>query len=155
MGDFLWKVMKDTGKGIKGYVKAQLKLIGITFLILFIGLDTFDVAHPFLISLGISILDMIPVLGIGIVLVPWSIISFIMGNTDLATKIAILFVIAVILRQILEPIIVGKHIGIRPLYTFIATLLGSIVLGPIGIILAPAIAILIISIQNNRNSFQK
>lgn len=155
MNNFLWKVMKDTGKGIKGYVMAQLKLIGITFLILFIGLDMIDVAYPFLISLGISILDMIPVLGIGIVLVPWSIISFLMGNTDLATKIAILFVIAVILRQVLEPIIVGKHIGIRPVYTFITTLIGSIVLGPIGIILGPAIAIVIIAIQKNRNNSYK
>lgn len=155
MNNFLRNVMKDTSSGIKGYIKAQLKLIGITFLIIFIGLDMIDIAHPFLVSLGISILDMIPVLGIGIVLVPWSIISFVMGNTDLATKIAILFVIAVIVRQVLEPIIVGKHIGIRPLYTFVATLLGSIALGPIGIILGPAIAILIISIQNNRRSSTK
>ncbi len=155
MNDFLWNVMKDTGKGIKGYLKAQLKLIGVTFLILFVGLDLMDIAHPFLISLGISTLDLIPVLGIGIVLIPWSIISFLMGNTDIATQIAILFVIAVILRQVLEPIIVGRHIGIKPIYTFIATILGSIVLGPIGIILGPVIAILITSIQNNRNSQKK
>ncbi|WP_353093284.1 AI-2E family transporter [Tissierella praeacuta] len=149
--DFLKRVIDDTGKGIKGYIKAQITLMFITFIILNIGLALINVPHPILISGGISILDVIPVLGAGIVMIPWSIISFIMGNKDLGLNLAILYVILVILRQFIEPKIVGKEIGVRPLYTFIATILGAMILGPIGIMLGPIIAVIINSIMKIKN----
>ncbi len=144
--DFLRQIINDTGKGIKGYMKAQITLMIITFIILGIGLTVINAPHPVLISAGIAILDIIPVLGAGLVMIPWSIISFIMGNKDMGANLAILYVVLVILRQFIEPKIVGKEIGVRPLYTFIATILGSIILGPIGIILGPIIAVIINSI---------
>ena len=80
--EFLLQVIKDTGKGIKGYIKSQLILMIITFIILSISLTIIDVTHPILISLGISILDILPIVGSGIVMVPWAIISF--GRQDSA-----------------------------------------------------------------------
>ncbi|MDR7856665.1 AI-2E family transporter [Tissierella sp.] len=144
--DFLKQIISDTGIGIKGYMKAQFKLMFITFIILSIGLTIIAAPHPILISAGISILDIIPVLGAGIVMIPWSIISFIVGNKDMGANIAIIYVVLVIVRQFIEPKIVGKEIGVRPLYTFIATILGAMILGPIGVILGPLIAIVINSI---------
>ncbi|MPW27123.1 AI-2E family transporter [Alkalibaculum sp. M08DMB] len=140
----------DTQKGVIGYIKAQIYLMGITFLVIYIGLNTFGVAYSLIISLGLSILDIIPVIGIGLVLIPWSIISFIMGNTDLGTHLAIIYILTVILRQILEPILVGKHIGIRPIYIFIATVIGFIILGPIGLIFGPIFAIILKAIVKNQ-----
>lgn len=148
--DFINRIVKDTGKGVKGYIKSQIKLMLITFIAFSIGLTIIKVPHPILISAGISILDIIPVLGTGIVMIPWVIISFALGNKDMAANLAILYVVLFILRQFIEPIIVGKEIGIKPLYTVIATILGSIILGPIGIILGPLVAIVIRSIINTK-----
>ncbi|MDU5081555.1 AI-2E family transporter [uncultured Tissierella sp.] len=148
--DFLKQIMNDTGKGIKGYMKAQVTLMIITFIILGIGLTIIDAKHPILISAGIAILDIIPVLGAGIVMIPWAVINFIIGNKDMGADLATLYVILVILRQFIEPKIVGKEIGVRPLYTFIATILGSIILGPVGIILGPLVAVIISSIMKTK-----
>lgn len=144
--EFLLQIIKDTGKGIKGYIKSQLILMMITLIILSISLTIIDVPHPILISLGISILDILPIVGSGIVMVPWAIISFIVGNNQLGISLAIVYAILIIIRQIIEPRILGKEIGIRPLYTFIATILGSMILGPIGVILGPLIAVVINSV---------
>ncbi|WP_406242480.1 AI-2E family transporter [Tissierella carlieri] len=148
--DFLKQIINDTGKGIKGYMKAQVTLMIITFIILVIGLTIIDAKHPILISAGIAILDIIPVLGAGIVMIPWAVINFIIGNKDMGADLATLYVILVILRQFIEPKIVGKEIGVRPLYTFIATILGSIILGPVGIILGPLAAVIISSIMKTK-----
>ena len=144
--EFIMQIFKDTGKGIKGYFKSQLILMIITFITFSIGLSIIGASFPILIALGIAILDIIPVLGSGIVMIPWSIISFISGNTDKGIKLAILYVALTILRQIIEPKITGDQIGIKPLYTFAATVLGSLLFGPIGVIVGPIIAVLINSI---------
>ncbi len=145
--DFLKQVIYDTGKGIKGYMKAQATLMFITFIILSIGLTAIKVQYSILISAGISILDIIPVLGAGIVMLPWAIINFLIGNKEIGTDLATLYVVLVILRQLAEPKVVGKEIGVRPIYTFIATILGSMILGPIGIVLGPITAVIINSIM--------
>lgn len=149
--DFLRQIINDTGKGIKGYMKAQITLMCITFIIAGIGLTIIEAPYPILISAVIAILDIIPLLGAGLVMIPWSIISFIIGNKDMGANLAIIYVILVILRQFIEPKIVGKEIGVRPLYTFIATILGTMILGPIGIILGPIIAVVINSIIKMKN----
>lgn len=150
--EFLSQMIKDTGKGLKGYFKSQLILMGITFLILSIGLTTIDVKNAILISIGISIIDILPVLGSGIIIVPWSIISFILGNSYLGKGLALIYIIVIITRQVLEPKIMGKEIGVRPLYTFLATILGSIILGPVGLIVGPLIAVVITSIIRTKKN---
>lgn len=141
--EFILRIIKDTGKGIKGYLKSQLILMLITFIILGISLTIIEVPMSILIALGISILDVLPIVGSGIIMIPWSIISFISGNNQMGIKLGILYFVLIIIRQILEPRILGKEIGIRPLYTFLATILGSLILGPIGVILGPLIAVVI------------
>lgn len=153
--DFITEIINDTGKGIVGYIKSQLILMTITFIAFSIGLYIIGAPLPILIALGIAILDIVPILGSGLVMIPWSIISFISGDTDMGTKLAILYVCLVILRQIIEPKITGDQIGVRPLYTFAATVLGSIILGPIGVIAGPIIAVIINSILRVKKKWDK
>ncbi len=148
--DFIIQIINDTEKGIRGYIKSQLILMTITFVILSVGLTIIGAPLPILIALGISILDIVPVLGSGFVMIPWSIISFISGNTYMGTRLAILYASLAILRQIIEPKIMGAQIGIRPLYTFAATVLGSLILGPVGVIAGPIIAVVISSIYRTK-----
>ena len=144
--EFLLQIIKDTGKGIRGYIKSQLILMLMTFGILSVGLKIIEVPMAILISLGIAILDILPIIGSGIVMVPWSIISFISGNNQMGKSLAIIYISLLIIRQILEPRILGKEIGVKPIYTFISTVMGSIILGPIGVIVGPLIAVIINSI---------
>ena len=149
--DLLNQLIKDTGKGIKGYLKAQLMLMFSTFIIFCIGLVIIDAPLPILIALIIAILDIVPILGSGIVMIPWSIISFISGNNSMGINLAILYVVATITRQIIEPKITGDQIGIRPIYTFIATLIGSMIFGPIGVIAGPIIVVILKSLYEIKN----
>lgn len=150
--EFLSQMIKDTGKGLKGYLKSQLILMGITFIILITGLMILKVPYSTLIAIAISIVDVLPVLGSGIIIVPWSIISFILGNSYLGKGLAIIYIILIITRQVLEPKIMGKEIGVRPLYTFLATILGSIVLGAVGLVVGPLIAVVITSIIRTKKN---
>ncbi len=150
--EFISQMIKDTGKGLKGYLKSQLILMGITFLILSVGLTIIGVKNVILISIGIAIVDVLPVLGSGIIIVPWSIISFILENSYLGKGLAIIYIILIITRQVLEPKIMGKEIGVRPLYTFLATILGSVILGPVGLIVGPLIAVVITSIIKTKKN---
>ena len=140
------RVFRDTKKGVKGYFKAQLTLMFMTFIIFSIGLVIVDVEPPLLIGFIISVVDILPVLGSGIVMIPWIIVSFLQGNSHLALGLAMVYVIGTLIRQIIEPKIRGDKIGIRPLFTFLATILGSLIFGPIGIILGPIVAVIIKSI---------
>lgn len=150
--EFISQMIKDTGKGLKGYFKSQLVLMGITFIILITGLTILKIPYSILISIAISIVDVLPVLGSGIIIVPWSIISFILGNSSLGKGLAVIYIILIITRQVLEPKILGREIGVRPLYTFLATILGSIVLGPVGLVVGPLIAVVITSIIRTKKN---
>lgn len=147
------QILKDTSRGIRGYLKAQLTLMFITFIILTIGLNIMDIRFSILIALGIALLDILPAIGSGIVMVPWALISFFLGNGEVAKSLGILYVILLILRQILEPYILGKNIGIKPLYTFLATIIGGIILGPIGIVIGPLVAVIINSMIRARDNY--
>jgi predicted PurR-regulated permease PerM len=144
--DNISKILNDTFRGISGFLKGQLILMGITFVIISTGLLFMDMPLPFLIALGIAISDIIPIIGSGIVMIPWIVISFITGNTYNGAGLAIIYLVFIIARQILEPVIIGGKIGIRPLYTFFSSIIGSLIFGPLGFIIGPVIAIIINSI---------
>lgn len=141
------RIFRDTKKGVKGYFQAQVILMLMTFLIFSIGFVLIEAPFPLLIGFVIAIVDILPVLGSGIIMVPWTAITWISGNTDMAMGLAIVYLVGTLIRQILEPKITGDKIGIKPLYTFIATIVGTFVFGPIGIILGPIIAVIIKSVS--------
>lgn len=150
--DLFRQLLSDTGQGLKGYFRAQMKLMMLTFVILLSGFLIIDIKYSVLIAFIISLIDIIPVLGSGMIMIPWAIINLIVDN-GLAGPIAILYVVLVIARQILEPKIVGKEIGVKPLYTFLATVLGGMFLGPLGVILGPLIAVVLNSIMKSKKIF--
>lgn len=148
------RVIRDTKRGLEGYFKAQVILMILTFIIFSMGLIIVDAPFPLLIAFAMAILDILPILGSGIIMIPWTIISMISGNSDLAMGLAIVYVVGTLIRQLLEPKITGDKIGIKPLYTFIATIVGTLIFGPIGIILGPIIAVIIKSITGiNKNNY--
>lgn len=153
--ELLGIIIKDTVGGLKGYFKTRLIIMAIVFGMLSIGLIILEAPLPYLIAFIIAVLDILPLLGAGIVMVPWGIISYIWGNKDLGLGLLILYVIITIAKQFIEPKVLGDQIGIRPLYTFIATIGGSLIFGPLGIVLGPLLAVLINSIIKAKSAIDK
>lgn len=143
MNNFFSYVFQDAKKGIKGYIKSQLILILVSFVILFIGFKIIGIEHGVLKATGIALLDSLPIIGSGIIMIPWAIYKFIVGYKSIAFEIAILYLFLTIIKQILQPIIIGDSIGLRPIYTFISAGIGSLIIGPLGVLIGPIVAVIL------------
>ena len=96
-----------------------------------------------LLALFTAIVDAVPILGTGAVLIPMSVFNFIMGQSSLGWGILILYGIAILTRQLCEPKIIGQKLGIHPLLTLFSLFAGLKLFGIIGLILGPVAAILV------------
>lgn len=132
----IWKITKDkVFRLLKGYVILSL----ISFILLTIGLYCLKFSSALKAALIISIVDFLPILGSGTVLIPWAVISFIKGNMVFATGLVIIYVVLIIARNIAEPKIIGKQVGIHPLITLISMFLGLKIFGFSGLFILPLI----------------
>lgn len=135
LGKISTKVQKIT-HSLGEYLKAQITMVGISFVIILMGLNIFylmdmNVGYPLLMALFIGFVDALPILGAGTVMVPWSIILFLNNDYSVGFSILGLYISVVAIRQILEPKIVSKKIGVHPLFTLIAMYTGFKLLGVI------------------------
>ncbi len=119
------------------YAKAYLLLGLFTFLEVFIGLSVLGVRYAFILSWVIAIVDFLPLLGTGVILVPWGVISLLLGEYRLGVGLLILYGICTLLRQILEPRVVGKGLGLHPLASLVTMYTGLQLFGFWGMLLLP------------------
>lgn len=135
-------------KGLSGYLKAQLKLILITFIIVFIGLLLLRVSNSFLIALLSALFDLLPLLGIPIIFIPWIVYLLIVSDTSLAIGLTIVMGVALLLRQILDPKITGTSLGVSA-FTMLSFMIVSMSLfGIMGIVMSPILLILLKALYN-------
>lgn len=126
-----------------GWFKAQLKLMGITFLILTAGFILLGVAYPVFLAGILSLVDALPVLGIGTALIPWAVVSFLGGDVQRGIGLMILYGVAALTRTGLEPRLIGRQIGLNPLLTLFAMYAGYRLCGLLGMVLFPVAAIML------------
>ena len=131
------------GKAVSGYLKAYLLIMLITFLEVFVGLSLMKVNYAFILAIVIAVVDVLPVLGTGAVLVPWSIFAFLSSNTKLGIGLIILYAVTLVVRQLIEPRLIGSTLGLHPLVTLASVYLGLELLGFAGIFIGPIIAMLL------------
>lgn len=130
-------------KGIALYIKAQAKMISITFIVILIALVLLGVENAFVIAVVSAIFDILPLLGVGTIFIPWIIYLIIVGKITLAIWLSALFLVVVLARQILEPKITGDSLGVSA-FTMLAFMIVSLSLfGVSGVILSPILMILI------------
>lgn len=134
------------------YIKSYALLFTLTFVELTIGFSLLEVPYAVLLALIISIFDLMPILGTGGILLPWALILVLIGNLQLAAGIAALYVIITAVRQTLEPKIVGAQIGLHPLATLIAMLLGLRLFGLVGLIVFPVTLAVITAMERTRKA---
>ena len=140
-GERALAALKELGHTALGFGKAQLILFGVNFVVITIGMIIAGLGwwSP-LIAIGISLLDLLPVIGSGIVFVPWAIIALLAKNPHMAIVVGATYITMVVLRMILDPVITGKNIGLSPWITLLASVGGLILFGGAGMILGPVIA---------------
>ncbi len=134
---------------LAGWIKAQAKLSGITFLVAAAGFLLLRIPHAPLWAVLVAIVDAFPILGTGTVLVPWSILSFAQGDPFRAFALLGLYGAATLVRSVLEPRLVGRHLGLDPLVTLIALYTGFRLFGLPGMLLSPMIAVAAVQLVEN------
>lgn len=129
-------------KAVGGYLKAQLKIEVWMYLILVIGLAILGVDYVLPIALGIAFLDLLPVFGTGTIMVPWAIIKFLSGNYKMTIGLLIIWGGGQLLRQIIQPKIMGDSIGMPPIPTLFLLYVGYKMGSVWGLILAVPIGMI-------------
>ena len=115
------------------YIRSYALLLLVTFTELLVGLSILGVPYASIIAAGIALFDLMPILGTGGVLIPWVVIAAVMGNYGMALGVAALYIVITIVRNYLEPKLVGKQIGLHPLATLMALFIGSQLFGLAGL----------------------
>jgi sporulation integral membrane protein YtvI len=135
--DLLHNISTHLGRVIRKYLLSYSVIMLITFCEIWAGLAIIGVKHSALIAILIAALDILPVVGSGLIIVPWAIISFILGDIGTGIGLFILWAVLCVVRQIIEPKIIGESVGMHPFLTLFAMLAGNFVYGGIGILLVP------------------
>ena len=125
------------------YLRSYLLLLLLTFVELFCGFWLLGVDYALLLALLISAIDLLPILGVGTVLIPWALVLLLMRRLGLGLGLLLLYLAVTVLRQILEPRLVGRSLGLHPLLALAATYVGWQTLGLLGLMLGPILALLI------------
>ena len=134
------------------YIRSYALLLIVTFTELLVGLSILGVPYASIIAAGIAIFDLMPILGTGGVLIPWIVIAAVMGSYRMSLGIAVLYIIITIIRNYLEPKLVGKQIGLHPLATLIALFVGSQMFGLAGLFGFPVALSVIVQLRRSKQT---
>ena len=124
-----------------GWLKAQLKLSGVTFAIVLGGLTLLGIRHKLIMALLVALVDAVPLLGTGTILLPWALVCVLTAEPVRAVGLLGIYVTALVTRSALEPRWVGRQLGLDPLISLIALYTGFRLWGFGGMILAPILTV--------------
>ncbi len=139
----IMKIKGEIRMNLRRCVKAYSLIYLITFGELFLGLGLAGVRYSFILSILISFVDILPIFGVGTVLIPWSLIALALGEKRLFTSLLILYAVITFMRQAIEPKILGSSLGISPLFTLISMFAGYRLFGVFGMIFLPLLSLIL------------
>lgn len=134
------------------YIKAYAILMSITACELLIGFSIIGVEYALLLALLVSLIDILPILGVGTVLLPWGVYSLIIADYRTGIGMLLLYAVIWVIRQFLEPKIVSDQIGMHPLLTLISMYIGLKAIGFWGMLLFPMILLIFIKTRQVKNA---
>jgi len=152
LSDRLTRIRHDFFSTAGKYIFSYLIIMVVTFAVLLTGFFILGVDNAPTFAILISLLDLLPVIGVGTVLVPWGILSLISGDNFLGAGLILLFVVNTVIRELIEPKIVGKSLDMHPLLTLILIYVGYALFGLQGLILVPVLSVLFGTLFNNGDS---
>ncbi len=141
-----WHLIADNFKSaVGGYFKAQFKIMWIITLILFIVFELLRVNYSFLLALAIAFIDLLPVFGTGTIIWPWIVVDIVNGNYRRAALLGVLYLVCQLVKQLLQPKMVGDSIGISPFAALFFMYVGYQFNGILGMIFGIPIGMVLIS----------
>ena len=140
--------LKQLRHSLTLWLTAELKLTAITFGVLAVGFLMLRLRYALVWAALICLVDALPVLGTGTVLIPWSVVSLLRGDHLQALGILSIYAVAALLRCVLEPRFIGKHLGLDPLLTLFAIYVGYHLWGILGMLTAPLLTVTVIQLLN-------
>jgi sporulation integral membrane protein YtvI len=133
------------------YLRSQLIIMMIVAVVCVLGLTLIKNDYAVLLGIGIAIMDALPILGSGIVFIPWAIIMLMNGNIFAAAILITTYLLCQVIREVLEPKLIGNSIGIKPIFTLIAMYVGVKIFSIAGFFLGPIGLVIIITIYKVLN----
>ncbi|MGN0159341.1 MAG: sporulation integral membrane protein YtvI [Brotaphodocola sp.] len=146
MNRYLLYLRRDVKRLIGGYFSAQFKIMFVVAGILLIGFLVLGMEHSVLLAVIIAVLDFLPMLGTGTVLIPWSVLKLLTGNYAIAAGMILLYILTQVVRQMIQPKIVGDSMGLPPLATLFFLYLGFKVHGLSGMIIAVPVGMIALNL---------
>lgn len=131
---------------VGGYFKAQLKIMGVVFILLIIGFMIMGLNFTFILAILIAFLDFLPFFGTGTALIPWALYKFLVGDYKMVAGLIILYAVTQLVRQLIQPKLVGDSIGMNPLLTLVFLYIGYRIGGIFGMIFAVPVGMIIINL---------
>lgn len=125
------------------YLRSYIIIMLITFIVMLFGFLVLKVKYAVLFAFVVAILDALPLIGVGTVLIPYSVYHLIFGNFGLGIGLMVLFVSHQLLRQFAEPKIVGKSLGIHPIVSLLLLYVGYFAFGFLGLLFVPLLGVVI------------
>lgn len=125
------------------FARSYILILFITFMEVFVGLSIIGMENAAVIATLIALFDFMPILGSGMILLPWTIFTLIQGRIKKGIGLMILWLVVVIARQIIEPRIVSKRVGLYPMATLLCMWLGLKLFGGVGMLALPVIVLII------------
>lgn len=139
-------------RGLLVYARAYGVLFCVTALLSLLGLSLLRVPYPLLLALLLAFVDLLPILGVGVVLIPWALASFLMGRGAFGLCLVLLWLAVTVVRRILEDRLIGRGLGVHPLLVLLSVCLGLRVFGGVGIFLGPAAAAVLSAALRQRSA---
>lgn len=134
---FMQQVQMKLTASIKIFIKSYSLIILMTFAELSIGFSLMKIPYAIGIALVVAVIDILPVLGTGMILLPWAALAAIIGNAGLAIGMLVLYILITVIRNTVEPKLVGRQMGLHPLATLVSMFLGMQLCGLVGLIVFP------------------
>lgn len=131
---------------VGGYFKAQFKIMAVVFTILLIGFALIGIHFSILLALGIAFLDFLPFFGTGTALIPWAVYKFLVGDYRMLAALIILYGVTQLVRQLIQPKLVGDSMGLNPLYTLFLLYIGYRLGSVLGMIFAVPVGMIVMNL---------
>ena len=141
---FRFRLMKQSiVKAVGGYFKAQIKIEVWIYLLLVIGFFILQVDYAILIAFGVALMDFLPFFGTGTIMVPWAIVKLLSADYKMTIGLLLIWGISQLVRQIIQPKIVGDSVGVPPIPTLFLIYIGYMVGGVMGMIVAVPVGLIL------------
>ncbi|OUN20426.1 sporulation integral membrane protein YtvI [Pseudoflavonifractor sp. An85] len=143
---FCGEVRRIFMEAFGGYLKSQLIISFVVFVILAVGFFIIGQPYSLILALGFAVLDFIPIIGSGTIMVPWAVVDIIVGNYTHAVQLMVIWGIIALFRRLGEPKILGDQTGLSPILSLIGIYVGMLVGGVLGMIVGPLLLLVLINL---------